>query len=177
MANFDSQRDLFYQCFPAQVEQGTRKRATLEWIISRCADAAQRTAPREVIHLLTSLREQEIARLERGESPPPSDQLFDRAVFKLALPKVSEARLVQNLYAEYPQFRPFLEKLRNQRTEQTLESLSQIWSVNSVQTSELTDQLVEIGFFQHRRERSPETYWIPFLYRDALQLSQGLAEE
>jgi len=37
--------------------------------------------------------------------------------------------------------------------------------------------LVEIGFFQQRGGRDNWTYWVPFLYRDALCMSQGLAEE
>src|SRR6266480_6745202 len=103
LRDFPAQSKLFYRLFPSQVDQGAKKPSTLDWIISRCADGSDKTAPREVIHLLNSLREREIARLERGESPPPDEQLFDRVVFKAALPAVSEARLVQNLYAEYPE--------------------------------------------------------------------------
>ena len=37
--------------------------------------------------------------------------------------------------------------------------------------------LVEIGFFQPRGARENWTYWVPFLYRDALNMSQGIADE
>jgi hypothetical protein len=177
LQNFDEQKKLFYTVFAPQVEQGTRKRATFEWIVSRCADAHGKTAPREVIHLLTSLRETEIGRLERGEEPAPESQLFDRSVFKSALPKVSEARLVQNLYAEYPHLKVYLEKLRGERTEQTAENLRQLWSLDTSECGKLIDELITVGFFQRRGERESPTYWVPFLYRDALKLSQGLAEE
>jgi hypothetical protein len=40
--------------------------------------------------------------LENGGAPAANDQLFDRSVFKTALPTVSGARLNQYLYAEYP---------------------------------------------------------------------------
>ena len=82
--DFDAQQQLFYRIFPPRVEQGTRKPSTLDWMITRCADGTQRTAPRELIHLITSLREQEIARLERGEPPAAGEQLFERSVFKEA---------------------------------------------------------------------------------------------
>jgi hypothetical protein len=172
LQDFDAQKALFYRLFPNQVEQGTKKRATLEWIISRCADAAGQTAPREVIHLLTSLRDQEVARMERGESEAPDRQLFDRSVFKAALPQVSETRLIQNLYAEHPDLRRYIEKL-----EQTIENLASLWSLKPLDATPIVEKLVGIGFFQKRGERTSETYWVPFLYRDALRMSQGLAEE
>jgi hypothetical protein len=36
---------------------------------------------------------------------------------------------------------------------------------------------LEIGFFQERETSDLATYWVPFLYRDALYMSQGLADE
>ena len=123
LRDFQAQNELFYRFFPTQVEQGSRKPKTLYWMISRCADGTGKTAPRELIHLLIAVRQQEIARIERGEFPPEGDQLFDRSVFKVALPAVSEARLVQNLYAEYPDMKALLSKLRGEKTEQTIESL------------------------------------------------------
>ena len=54
LRDFDAQQELFYRVFPAQVQQGSRKPSTLDWIISRCADGTGKTAPRELIHLLTS---------------------------------------------------------------------------------------------------------------------------
>jgi hypothetical protein len=76
LSDFNAQKELFYRVFPLQVDQGSRKPSTLDWMISRCADGAKKTAPRELIHLLTSLREKEVSRLERGESPAPGEQLF-----------------------------------------------------------------------------------------------------
>jgi hypothetical protein len=37
-------------------------------------------------------------------------------------------------------------------------------------------ELVDIGFFVERGTRDNPTYWVPFLYRDALHLVQGKAE-
>ena len=108
LSDFEQQQIVFYRFFPQQVEQGSKKRLTLDWMISRCADGTDKTAPRELIHLLNTLREKEIERVERGESPPTEDQLFDRSIFKPALEVVSEARLVQTIYAEYPDLKPSL---------------------------------------------------------------------
>jgi hypothetical protein len=174
LASFDAQQDIFYQLFPAQVDQGQKKPSTLDWIVSRCADGTDKTAPREVIHLLNCLREQEIARLEQGF--PEASVLFDRSVFKLALPTVSEARLVQTLFAEYPECKDWITKLKGEKTEQTLESLGHLWAVTTV-NERRAEVLVRIGFFQRRGSRDDPTFWVPFLYRDALEMIQGLAEE
>jgi hypothetical protein len=172
LRDFNAQQALFYRFFPRQAEQGTRKPSTFDWMVSRCADGTGKTAPRELIHLLTSLREKEIERLERGE-----EQLFDRSVFKEALPAVSETRLIQNLYAEYPDLNPLISRLAGEKTEQTLDSLATIWEITKAEASDKAQQLVEFGFFQPRGSRELMTYWVPFLYRDALKMSQGLAEE
>jgi hypothetical protein len=173
----EEQLKLFYQFFPAQVEQGTKKRATLDWIVSRCADGKDNTAPREIVQLLNKMRDEEIARLELGGQPPEDGRLFDRSVFKVALSHVSKARLVQTLYAEYPDLKPFLEKLEGAKTEQRIETLQAIWKTDAVDTAKIITGLIEVGFFQQRGSREEPTYWVPFLYRDALKMSQGLADD
>lgn len=177
LTNSEAQSDLFYRLFPKQVEQGPQKPPTLAWIISRCADGMGKTAPREVIHLLNSVREEEVKRIEQGNAPPQENRLFDRSVLKAALPAVSTARLVQTIYAEYPDTRPFLEKLKGQKTEQTSASLAGVWGISESQVQVKTDELVNIGFFQRRGSRENQTFWVPFLYRDALQMVQGKAGE
>jgi hypothetical protein len=168
---------LFYRCFPKQVEQGPQKAPTYKWLLTRCADGSEKTAPRELIQLLNCLLEQETKRLEQGGAPAPDDQLFDRSVFKLALPTVSDSRLNQFLYAEYAPLKRYVSKLERQKAEQTPESLANLWGM-----AETTDaiakarELVEIGFFVEKGTTDAPTFWVPFLYRDALHLVQGKAE-
>jgi len=169
------QNELFARIFPAQVEQGPRKAATFDWMVGRCADATGNTAPRELIHLLNCLKDEEIRRLERGENAAPNEQIFDRSVFKQALPKVSENRINTYLYAEYPEERPFLEKLKGEKTEQNPESLGSIWNVSRNEAIAKAQQLVKLGFFQVRGTRVEPTFWVPFLYRDGLNMVQGKA--
>jgi hypothetical protein len=172
-----AQDELFYKFFPRQVDQGTRKPSTFDWMMTRCADGTGNTAPRELIHLLNSLREKEISRLELGGAATEANQLFDRSVFKAALHSVSEARLVQNLYAEYPDLRPYIEKLRGGKTEQTIESLAQLWDIPNEKAAQIIQRATEIGFFQPKGSREDQSYWVPFLYRDELEMIQGLADE
>jgi hypothetical protein len=172
-----AQEALFGRLFPAQVEQGERKSSTFDWMINRCADGTKKTAPRELVHLLNCLREQEARRLERGGTLPPDDQLFDRSVFKQALPTVSETRLYQYLYAEYPAYRRYIEMLDRQKTEQTPASLAGLWGSNVGDAIKTARELVALGFFEERGTREEPTFWVPFLYRDALRMVQGKAGE
>lgn len=180
LKDVEAQTALLNRLLPRQVEQGPQKPPTFKWMVSRCADATDNTAPRELIHLLKSLQEQEIQRLERGGSQAPEDQLFDRSVFKAALVPVSRARLNQYLYAEYPEYRSVVSALERQKSEQSIESLVRIWRVDNEEAERKAEALREIGFFQKRTRRqgdSKETYWVPFLYRDSLNMVQGREED
>jgi hypothetical protein len=176
LKDFQQQELLFYRVFPKQVEQGPQKAPTYKWLLTRCADGSEKTAPREQIQLLNCLLEQETKRLEHGGAAAPDDQLFDRSVFKLALPTVSDTRLNQFLYAEYASLRPYVSKLENQKAEQTLDSLADLWGLHKDETMAKAKELVEIGFFIEKGTRDNPTYWVPFLYRDALHLVQRKAE-
>jgi hypothetical protein len=177
LGSTQAQDDLVKRLFPPQVEQGPQKPTAFNWMVSRCADATAKTAPRELIHLLKSVQEREIQRLERGGQPAPDDQLFDRSIFKPALIPVSMTRLHQYLYAEYPDQKPYLEALERTKTEQTPDSLAKIWKLDERAAAGKAEELREIGFFERRGSREHPTYWVPFLYRAALDMIQGKAEE
>lgn len=176
LSDFEEQRNLFYRLFPAQVDTGPNKPSTFDWIYSRTADASNETMPREVIHLLSALREVQISRLEKGQASIGSEHLFEKVSFKEALPQVSEVRLERTLYAEYPTFRDYIERLRGEKAAQKLPSLRRLWELDDQKTSEIANQLVAIGFFERRGSRDEPTFWVPFLYRSALNLVQGTSD-
>lgn len=176
LADSAKQDALFDRFFPEQVEQGPQKAKTFKWMLTRCADGTGKTAPRELIHLLNSIRAEEVRRLERGGKAPPEDQLFDRSVFKAALPIVSDTRLRTYMYAEFPAEKPYVERLEGRKAEQTPESLSDLWGMGGGATVAKARDLVALGFFEERGTRHEPTFWVPFLYRDALHLVQGRAE-
>lgn len=169
------QETLFYWMFPDQVESGSNKPRTLEWLLSHTQDGSKETAPRELIHLLNSIRDTQYRKLELGETPPDNKQLFSRPAIKEAMPEVSKTRLEQTLYAEYPTLRSYCEKMRGDKSAQTLESLDSLWGTDRQQTQKLARKLVEVGFFEERTVKDKLILWVPFLYRDALELIQGTA--
>jgi hypothetical protein len=170
------QEVFFKRMCPDQVDVGPNKPSTVDWLLSRTRDGTQLNAPRELIHFLNCLREVQIKRLELGESEPEGQQLFVRASFKEALPEVSKVRLEQTLYAEYPEWKTWLEKLRGEKTLHTPDTLAAIWDVSPAEASSKASELSAIGFFEVRGEKHSPSFWVPFLYRDALGLIQGTAE-
>lgn len=175
MTSTADQENLFYRMFPDQVESGTNKPRTLEWLLSHTQDGSRQTAPRELIHLLNSIRDVQYRKLELGEPPADRGQLFTRTAIKEGMPEVSKVRLEQTLYAEYPGFRPYCEKLRGDKSAQTPESLASLWGVDRSVAIATARKLVEIGLFEERTVKEMLIFWIPFLYRDALELVQGTA--
>lgn len=173
LASADAQETLFYRLFPEQVEAGARKTNTFDWMVGRTCDGSRQCAPRELIHLMNSLREVQIRRLEVGDPEPEGGQLFTRGAFKEALPEVSAVRLTQTLYSEYPDARDFIEKLRGEKTQHTLNSLANLWQIPVEDALHTSKYLADIGFFEQRGEKRDPMFWVPLLYRDALSLVQG----
>jgi hypothetical protein len=172
----EAQEEFFYRIFPAQVDVGPNKPTTFDWMLSRTRDGTGKNAPRELIHLLNKARDVQTRKLDIGESEPEGDQLFSRSALKDALPEVSEIRLTQTLYAEYPQYRDYLERLRGAKTQHNYESLRATWNVELKDAVKLAQELSEIGFFEMKGTSLEPVFWVPFLYRDALELVQGTAD-
>lgn len=175
-ASIGQQQELFDRLFPPQVDVGPNKPATLDWMLSRTRDGTKTNAPRELIHLLNALRDTQVKRFEVGSEPLPEvGQLFARPAFKEALPEVSRTRLQQTLLAEHPTLKGYVEKLQGEKTLHTATSLSEIWQIPAIEATKVAEQLVEIGFFELRGSRQTPEFWVPFLYRDALDMVQGSA--
>jgi len=175
-ANYKSKSDLFYKIVPDQVDTG-KNPSTLNWMISRTTDASGNSVPREIIHLLEETKKVQISKFERGDMEPTDQQLFERIAFKEALPIVSKVRFEQTLLAEYPDMLDALQKLEGEKAEQTIKSLSHLWEITPEETLKTVKRLSEIGFFETRGTRDAPAYWVPFIYRNALKLIQGKAED
>jgi hypothetical protein len=175
LADARKQEALFYRVFPPKVDLGARRPATFVWMLLRTQDGSEHNAPRELIHLLSAARDVQRRRLEEGHKEPPGEALFDRASIRDALPEVSRERLQQTLYAEYPHLRPWLMRLKREKTEQTPDTLAKIWDVDRDSAVQLADELVQVGFFEERSAQRDPTFWVPFLYREALEMVEGAA--
>jgi hypothetical protein len=175
LSHYDDQRRVFYRLFPRQIDIGPRKPETLKWILGRVRDGFRKVAPRELIHLLNKSKEDQIKRIEIGSHNLPDDQLFESAAIKNALEEVSRFHFEQTLLAEHTELRSNLLLLQNQKSDQLKDTLARIWSVNVTEAKKLADELTEIGFFERRGSPPNYRYWIPFLFRPALGVTQGKA--
>lgn len=174
--DYAAQRELFYRLVPDQVDTGKNPQ-TFNWIISRTTDASGKSVPREIIHLIEAAKDIQVQKIERGSESLENEQLFERSVFKEALPVVSKVRYEQTLLAEHPDVRDYLKLLEGEKAEQSIGSLSQIWKISSGQAEAVCRRLCEIGFFELRGTKEEPSYWVPFVYRSALSLIQGRVED
>ena len=175
LGNLEQQVRLFYSVFPVQVDAGPNKPKTFDWMLTRTSDGTKNTAPRELIHLLSSAKDVQMRAFEIGTANPIGEALFDRNAIKGALPEVSRARFEQTLCAEYPQYKDVLRKLEKGKTKQTSTTLARIWNIPGDEALKLAEKLSEIGFFERRGTMDQPIFWVPFLYRDVLSMVQGAA--
>jgi hypothetical protein len=175
LSDITKQEQLFYRLFPAQIDLGSRKSTTLDWILSRTMDGKGTNSPRELIQLFTHAKTIESKRQENGINELENDQLISRQAFKEAVYEVSKQRLEQTIYAEYPALKQYIELLRGDKAEQTVETLMNKWSLDNRSTADMLKKLVSIGFFEQRGEILKPKYKIPFMYRPYLDITQGSA--
>jgi hypothetical protein len=176
LADYKKQIEIFYRLFPLKVDPGEKKPEAFDWILSRTRDGLGENAPRELIHLVSASRDGQLRKLETGGEVPDSEMLFSTFALKEALGEVSKVRFEQTLLAEYPLQSASLEKLRGEKTLQIAETLARLWNVSAEEALLKAYELRDIGFFEQRGTKESPEFWVPFLYRDALNMVQGTAE-
>lgn len=175
LADFKLQEETFYKFFPQQIDVGLNRPRTVEWILGRVKDGKGIVAPREIIHLFNEAVIEQLKKIQIGQNDLENDNLIGRNAFKSALETVSKVRLEQTIYAEYPALKGYIQKLEGEKTEQRLETLSEIWKVDLTECKSVIKRLVDIGFFEEKGDKDNLRYWVPFIYRNELKMIQGSA--
>lgn len=174
LPSISKQEDFIEQIFPEQIDTGKNPK-TFDWILSRLQDGNHITTPREVIHMLECITTNQINRLGRGETKGNKTPIYDRNVFKPALAEVSKTKFENTLCAEYPEYKTFMEKMRGGKAEYHTQNLAQIWSTEKADAEDIAEKLHKIGFFEKKTSKKHgQTFWIPFIYRDALSIVKGI---
>ncbi len=172
MSSAEKQAALFYRIFPNKVDPGQPLR-TFAWILEHTCDGSRSTAPRELIHILSSARDAQLRRFEVGQRPPLDEALFDPVSLIDALPEVSRIRFEQTLCAEYPHLREYMQQLEGERTYHTAQTLAGVWGLKVDKALSIANQLIDIGFFQFMGTRRTPRFWVPHLYQSALRMARG----
>ena len=166
----NDEEDFLERALPAHMEHKSASIPALDWMVNATQDGSRDPVPREIIHLLSAAREVQLKRVELGHEEPGDEVLIEQESLENALETVSEARLTQTLYAEYPRLRPFVAKLEGEVHELSLQALSQVWRLPSSRAATVAEELIEIGFFERRRSKRHPNYWMPIVYRPALRI-------
>lgn len=175
LSDIANQEELFYRLFPSQIDVGSRKSKTLDWVISRTKDGKSINTPRELIQLFTHARSIELQRQDNGINELVHENIISRQSIKEAVYPVSQQRLEQTIYAEYPRLKVHIEALKGEKAEHSIETLAARWNTSPEKTSEIARDLEKIGFFESRGDKRVPRYRIPFLYRPYLEIIQGSA--
>lgn len=164
------QEALFYRIFPAKVD----RQKTLNWVFSRIEDGNGVVTPRELIHLLEEAKVQQLLMEETGHGNGKKRSLISQQALKAAFEEVSKARFRYTLLAETDILQNRIVEFKEGKAEHCLDSLLEIWTdMDAEDIIGTAEELVEIGFFHKRKSGEQIRYWIPHLYRPALELVQG----
>jgi len=168
--SFDKQERLFYRIFPERVDTGTNKSKTFDWIINRITDGLGNCTPRETIHFIQELRNEQMQQISRGEDKSESDCLFARNIFQDAFNKVSKEKMEKVLFAEYPLLRPYIEAFSGLHAEYTKDKIIEL--LKPISGSEDTiEELSRIGFIAF--SKTSGTFKIARLYHPCLEIRLG----
>jgi len=167
-------REIFDQIFPKQIDQGLRKPTTWSWIMSRIRDGNGIKPPRNLIDLTIKAKEAQI----RSEERTPREYSHERPIFEAdsvrrAHRALSEQRVNDTLLAEAADLVPMIERFRGGKAEHNEGSLSASLEVPEPDVRKAIKPLLEMGFL----EEVGGTFKVPMLYRDGLEITQGKAFE
>ncbi len=166
------QRECFNLVFPATVHRGPHQSDTLRWIYNHTKDGRDVVTPRDVIDLLVRARQHQQDEFE-ADSNGTADWIIGPSAILYGLSELSKRKKDTFLKAEFPHFWPHIEKFTNGKTEYTERALRTLLGRSAAET---TENLVGIGFLTKRVRGADLTFQIPHLYREALELTQGLAD-
>jgi len=169
LVDFQKQKELFYRIFPKKVEAGSRKSSTFDWMLNRVTDGNGVYTPREMIHFVQELRNEEMQKLIRGEDNSSGENLFGTNIFKDAYKNVSKEKFEKVLLSEYPDLREYFLKFEGHHTEYSKEKIRELFQIENI--DEVITKLCSVGFLQYIK--ASEMYKIPFIYQPCLDIILG----
>lgn len=161
----------FYKVFPPTVHRGPKQSSTLRWIYNRCADGRGVVTPRDVIDLLIRAKQRQhddCAANVEGKS----NWIIGSSALQYGLQELSMRKRQTYLQAEFSHLWKHIDKFVGGKTEYDEKSMQKAlgkdWKL-------MADDLVSIGLFSRATRGGRPVYWVPFLYRYGLELTQGRA--
>ena len=167
-----SDKEIFERIFPDQVVQGSRRPTTWTWMMSRIRDGNNIKPPRNLIDLIAKAKEAQIRSEERTPRILAEKvKIIEADAIRRAQRALSEQRVQDTLLAEVAELVPLIEKFRDGKAEHNEVSLSTTLGISEGHVRTAVKPLVAMGFL----EEIGESFKIPMLYRDGLNITQGKA--
>jgi len=163
-------KKILFKLMKPQIDVGIKNPDAVQWIINHVTDGNGVYTPRDIIQLLAQARIIQLDILkEKSKEDIEEDYLISSTAIREAYKRISKDKLNTQLFAEYPQYRPWIEKFKNEKAEQNEISLLRILGK---QWKYRVEKLKEIGFIEEKKN----TWKIPFIYREELNIVQGKAK-
>ncbi|WP_146244752.1 P-loop ATPase, Sll1717 family [Curtobacterium sp. MCPF17_051] len=162
-------QELFDAVFPSKVDEGSKRPTTWNWILTRIRDGNDVKSPRNLVDLVIKA----IDAQKRREAQDPrswveGDPLLTGDSLKRALTELSRERVTDTLLAEAGDAAAHVKRFEGGKAEQNAASLQSLFGKES---TEVTKRLVTLGFL----EKTGQSYKVPMLYRQGLDITQGKA--
>lgn len=175
MARLDSDQQYrnvcFYNFFPETVHTGAKQSPTLRWIYNHTMDGRGTVTPRDILDLLTKAKQcqQDIF---KANPTGQSSWLIGPQAMLYGLEELSKRKRDTYLRAEFPHLWPNIEQLQGGKSEYSVGALQGLFGKH---WEKVISDFISIGLIKRQERSGSESFWIPFLYRKGLDLSQGRA--
>ncbi|MHB8770522.1 MAG: P-loop ATPase, Sll1717 family [Syntrophales bacterium] len=171
-ASQDYRLACYNKVFPPTVHSGPNQSPTIRWMYNHTMDGKGVVTPRDIIELVTRAKQfqQDAFKANpEGESP----WLIGPQALLYGLAELSKRRKETYLMAEFPHLWPHIEKFQGGRSEYSMTALQKLLGKGWQETAA---NLVSVGFLRKRERSGEPTFWIPYLYRKGMALTQGKAD-
>lgn len=165
------QKGCFKKVFPNTVHRGPNQSSTIRWIYSHTQDGRGVVTPRDVLELLTTARQKQLD-LCLADPDGSSSDIIGSVAIQYGLEELSKKKRQTYLEAEFPHIWPSIAKFVGGKTEYNRSALQKLLGKNWEKTVE---DLVSLGVLRPKTKNKIENYWIPYVYRKGLEVSQGSA--
>jgi hypothetical protein len=160
-------KECFYKVFPGTVHSGTNQSSTLRWMYNHTMDGRGVVTPRDILDLITRAKQ---SQQDVFNASPNSESawLTGPQAMLYGLEQLSKRKKDTYLKAEFPHLWLEIEKFLGGKSEYSIEALQHLLGNHWKKTC---SDLISIGLLTKHKD----TYWIPYLYRKGLELTQGSA--
>ncbi|PTL34890.1 hypothetical protein CLG94_12670 [Candidatus Methylomirabilis limnetica] len=175
-ARIEASQDYRLACynmvFPPTVHSGVNQSPTLRWMYNHTMDGKGVVTPRDIIDLVTRAKQMQQDTFNTNPEGESSWLIGPQALL-YGLVELSKRRRDTYLKAEFPHLWPNIEKFQGGKSEYSAGALQKLlgksWRGAAV-------ALVSVGFLRKRDRAGEPTFWVPYLYRKGMELTQGKSD-